>query len=251
VLPPSLPARCRRRRRVAALPAIAELLPPPARCHRQRHAAANAAVAFVFIVVIVAIIVAVSVTVAAAAFSWLLFVLAPAIAVATGVFVATATSGGSAATAAVAAKLPPTADIAGGVSGIRTLPRSLINLLGGITGKTDPNWDSPYGSGPHLKTDLIVITRVFFFGILPSQYQNIISTAAVFGRIGVGLWTKDRNPSWQSYPESYPTKLLRLRASISTVIRQDWGKIWGRIWGRMSGETPRMTPILILPRTLP
>jgi hypothetical protein len=91
----------------------------------------------------------------------LLFVLAPAIAVAAGVFVATAAGGGSAANAAaaaaaaIAAKLPPTADIAGGVLGIGTLTRSLINLLEGIAGKTDPNWDSPYGSGPHLKTDLL------------------------------------------------------------------------------------------------
>jgi hypothetical protein len=152
-LPPPPPPRCCRRR-VVALPAIAALLPPPACCQRRRRAAANAAIAFVFILVVVAIIIAVSVTVAAAAFSWLLFVLAPAIAVATGVFVATAASGGSAAAAAIAAKLSPTADIAGGVSGIRTLTRSLISLLEGIAGKTDPNWDSPFGSGPHLNTDL-------------------------------------------------------------------------------------------------
>jgi hypothetical protein len=93
----------------------------------------------------------------------LLFVLAPTIAVAAGVFVATVAGGVSAAAAAVTAKLPPMADIAGGVSGIRTLTRYLINLLEGTAGKTDPNWDSPYGSEPHLKTDLIRFTRVFFF----------------------------------------------------------------------------------------
>jgi hypothetical protein len=167
-LPPPPPPCCRQCR-VAALPAVAALLPLLTCCHRWRCAAANAAIAFVFIIVVIAIIVAVSVTVAAAAFSWLLFVLALAIAVAAGVFVATAAGGGSAAAAAVTAQLPPMADIAGGVSGIRTLTRSLINLLEGTAGKTDPNWDSPCGSGSHLKTDSIVITRDFFFGILPSK----------------------------------------------------------------------------------
>jgi hypothetical protein len=69
-LPPLLPPRCCHRH-VAALPAVAALPPPLARCHRQCCTAANTAVtiAFVFIVVVVAIIVAVSVTIAAAAFS--------------------------------------------------------------------------------------------------------------------------------------------------------------------------------------
>jgi hypothetical protein len=150
------------------LPAVATLPPLPARCHHQHRAAANAAITFVFIVIVVAIIVAVSVTVAAAAFSWLLCVLAPTIAVAASVFVATAAGGGSAAAVPVAAKLPPMADIAGGVSAICTLTWSLINSLEETAGKTDPNWDSPYGSGPLLKMDLIVISR-FFFWILPSK----------------------------------------------------------------------------------
>jgi hypothetical protein len=47
-----------------------------------------------------------------------------------------------------------------------------------------------------------VITSVFFKSCLKIK-ENIISTATSFGRIGVGLWTKDRNPTLQSYLKSY------------------------------------------------
>jgi hypothetical protein len=47
-----------------------------------------------------------------------------------------------------------------------------------------------------------VITSVFFLSCLKIK-ENIISTASSFGRIGVGLGTKDRNPTLQSYLKSH------------------------------------------------
>ncbi len=40
-----------------------------------------------------------------------------------------------------------------------------------------------------------VITRVFFFESCLKIKENIISTASSFGRIVVGLQTKDKNPT--------------------------------------------------------
>jgi hypothetical protein len=40
-----------------------------------------------------------------------------------------------------------------------------------------------------------VITRVFFLNPALKIKKNIISTASSFGRIGVGLQTKDRTPA--------------------------------------------------------
>jgi hypothetical protein len=42
--------------------------------------------------------------------------------------------------------------------------------------------------------------------------ENIISRGPIFGRIEVGLRTKDRNPNQKSYPESYLRNLSRLWA---------------------------------------
>jgi hypothetical protein len=47
-----------------------------------------------------------------------------------------------------------------------------------------------------------VITSVFFLSCLKIK-ENIISTVFSFGRIGVVLRTKDRNPTLQSYLKSY------------------------------------------------
>ncbi len=43
-----------------------------------------------------------------------------------------------------------------------------------------------------------VITSVFFKKSCLKIKENIILTASSFGRIGVGLQTKDRNPTLQS-----------------------------------------------------
>ncbi len=48
-----------------------------------------------------------------------------------------------------------------------------------------------------------VITSDFFLNSCLKMEENIISTASSFGRIGVGLQTKDRNPTLQSYLKSY------------------------------------------------
>ena len=37
-----------------------------------------------------------------------------------------------------------------------------------------------------------------------SSKENMISTGSIFGRIGVRLRIKDRNPTRESYPKSYP-----------------------------------------------
>ncbi len=91
------------------------------------------------------------------------------------------------------------------------LSLDLINLLEGTAGKTDPNWDSPYGRGPNYSYKRIIVWLPGYFFILPSKYQNIISTASSFGRIGVGLWTKDRNPTSWILPQILPQELLRLQ----------------------------------------
>jgi hypothetical protein len=48
-----------------------------------------------------------------------------------------------------------------------------------------------------------VITSVFVFKSCLKIKEDIISTASSFGRIGVGIRTKDRNPTLQSYLKSY------------------------------------------------
>jgi hypothetical protein len=47
--------------------------------------------------------------------------------------------------------------------------------------------------------------------------ENIISRGTIFGRIGVGLWTKDRNPSLQPYPKSYQKNLENMGLSHNPV----------------------------------
>jgi hypothetical protein len=55
-----------------------------------------------------------------------------------------------------------------------------------------------------------VITRVFFFESCLKIKETIISTASSFGKIGVGLWTKERNPTSPILPQILPWELLRL-----------------------------------------
>jgi hypothetical protein len=55
------------------------------------------------------------------------------------------------------------------------------------------------------------IQELFFESYLEIK-ENIISRGSIFGRIGVGLQTKDRNPTRLSFPESYQRNLLRLWA---------------------------------------
>jgi hypothetical protein len=51
----------------------------------------------------------------------------------------------------------------------------------------------------------------FFFEYCLKIKKNIISTASSFGRIGVGLRTKDRNPTSRILPQILPRELLRLQ----------------------------------------
>jgi hypothetical protein len=48
-----------------------------------------------------------------------------------------------------------------------------------------------------------VITSVYFFKSCLKIKENIIPTASSFGRIGLVLRMKDRNPTLQSYLKSY------------------------------------------------
>jgi hypothetical protein len=61
---------------------------------------------------------------------------------------------------------------------------------------------------------LVFCNRILFVESYFKQKQEYNLNRVDFGTIGVGLWTKakDRNPTWQSYPKSYPTFLMRLWA---------------------------------------
>ncbi len=65
----------------------------------------------------------------------------------------------------------------------------------------------------------VIFIRVLFFESYLEIKENIISTGLIFGGIRVGLRTKDRNPTLQSYPESYTPFLVRLpHGPMVTII---------------------------------
>jgi hypothetical protein len=58
-----------------------------------------------------------------------------------------------------------------------------------------------------------VITRVFVFESCLKIKENILSRASSFSRIGVGLWTKDRNSTLSNSapnPTSRVVEIMRL-----------------------------------------
>ncbi len=67
-----------------------------------------------------------------------------------------------------------------------------------------------------------VITRVFCFESYLKIKENINSTASFFGRIGVGLRTKDRNPT--SNPTSNP-----IVSYSETCLRGCWDTVWAGV----------------------
>jgi hypothetical protein len=70
-----------------------------------------------------------------------------------------------------------------------------------------------FAGGPHYLrkgTCRWVVYQGIFFEYYLKIKENIISTAFVFGRVGVGLRTKDRNPTSQILPQILPQELLRL-----------------------------------------
>jgi hypothetical protein len=56
----------------------------------------------------------------------------------------------------------------------------------------------------------VIYQGIFVFEFYLKIKKNIISTASVFGRIGVGLRMKDRNLASQILPQILPPELLRL-----------------------------------------
>jgi hypothetical protein len=63
----------------------------------------------------------------------------------------------------------------------------------------------------------VIFIQVIFFEFNLEIKENIISRGSIFGTIGVGLLTKDRNCTQQSYPRIVPKKLLRVWAWVPAI----------------------------------
>ncbi len=71
-----------------------------------------------------------------------------------------------------------------------------------------------HGGGPEMvllliQTRIVVFVYVKYSFLLVKEYP--ISTASSFGSIGVGLWTKNKNPTSRILLHILPRELLSLR----------------------------------------